>query len=121
MNTNKALKLYPCGLGTFLSIANETIVEKLRNGEYTSTHAQVLHSNAITALYHLGGTAELLGMERIDFVDDMPHYQTHAAWTLFGRAIQELAYTIDRVTPYTRHYTPNATASSETFPPENVC
>lgn len=115
-------KNHSCGLGTFLDIANRAISEKCRNGEYTAADIDVLQTNVFISLYHLGSIAETLGMERIDYMDD-PYNTSHTALMVFGRAVQEMAYTLDTITPYIRkHQTAAAPmVADDTFPPPNGC
>lgn len=119
---NPPFKNHSCGLGTFLDIANRAISEKCRNGEYTAADIDVLQTNVFISLYHLGSIAEMLGLERIDYVDN-PYNTSHTALMVFGRAVQEMAYTLDTITPYIRkHQTAAAPmVADDTFPPPNGC
>lgn len=118
---NPPFKNHSCGLGTFLDIANRAISEKCRNGEYTAADIDVLQTNVFISLYHLGNIAEMLGMERIDYVDD-PYNTSHTALMVFGRAVQEMAYTLDTIAPYIRKaHAAAPMVADDTFPPPNGC
>lgn len=114
-------KNHSCGLGTFLDIANRAISEKCRNGEYIPADVDVLQTNVFLSLYHLGSIAETLGMERIDYMDD-PYNTSHTALMVFGRAVQEMAYTLDTIAPYIRKaHAAAPMVADDTFPPPNGC
>lgn len=111
--------LYSCGLGTFLSIANFTITDKLESGEYTRDDALCLQNQAVLALYNLGGIAEQMGLERIDYANDLnPQGECAIALMLFGRAVHEMAYSLECLLPYIHYPTK---PQDNTFPPPDGC
>ena len=123
MNTPAQKPKFPmhsCGMGTFLSIAAHTIDDKLQTGEYTQADALCLQNQAVIALYNLSGIAEMLGMERMDYDNDLnPQGELATALMLFGRAVRETTYILENTTLYAHRS--HAVKASDPFPPPNGC
>lgn len=62
------------GLSAFINIANRTITEQSHQGRLNAADIDVLYVNMQAAMYNLGHAVELLGAERIDYLqtDDNP-------------------------------------------------
>lgn len=79
------------GLSAFIDIANRAITEQHHQGRLNAADIDVLHGNMQTALYNLGHALELLGAERIDYLQTNDNQALCGGLLLAGGAMKAFA------------------------------
>lgn len=79
------------GLSAFIDIANRAITEQHQQGRLNAADIDVLHGNMQAAMYNLGHALELLGAERIDYINTNDNQALCGGLLIAGGAIKSFA------------------------------